>query len=141
VCADPREAVGYCAGILGASQPFDGVYPSTATGGVSPLYYLTHSHSKLILVYIQTGAGTLDPVMSASNTFPPATVSPSYRGASLPTYTPTGTIHTLPGPTFTAAPKASVGSGWNNPADTELAYVYVSSIVFESCNNSFHTHF
>jgi len=75
--------------------------------------------------------------MSASNPFPPATVSPSYLGASLPTYTPTGVIHTLPGPTFTAAPKASVGSGWNNPADKELAYVYVSSIVFESCRLNF----
>jgi len=104
---DPRVAVGYCAGVLGASQPFDGNYPATATGGA--------------------GAGTLDPVVSASNPFPPATVSPNFPGASLPTYTPTGAIHTLPGPTFTAAPKVNVGSGWNNPADTALAYVPVSS--------------
>jgi len=103
---DPRDATGYCASILGASSPFDGIYPSTATGG--------------------TGAGTLDPVVSASNPFPPATVSPNYVGSSLPTYTSTGTIHTLPGPTFTAAPKLDTGSGWNNPGDTDLAYVPVN---------------
>jgi len=32
---DPREATGFCANLLGTSQPFDGTYPSTATGGVS----------------------------------------------------------------------------------------------------------
>jgi len=33
---DPREAVGFCASLVGApGQPFDGVYPATATGGVS----------------------------------------------------------------------------------------------------------
>ena len=31
---DPREAIGYCAGVLQSSSPFDGNYPSTATGGV-----------------------------------------------------------------------------------------------------------
>lgn len=32
---DPREAIGHCASVLGSSSPFDGGYPSTATGGVS----------------------------------------------------------------------------------------------------------
>ena len=41
----------------------------------------------------------------------------------MPTYTPTGALKTLPGPTFTAAPGISVGTGWNNPADNQPAYV------------------
>ena len=53
-------------------------------------------------------------------------MEPSFTGtqiALLPTYTPTGTVHSLFGPTFTAAPSAVVGTGWNNTADTQLAYV------------------
>jgi len=48
--------------------------------------------------------------------------------ALLPRYTPTGTLKTLFAPTFTAAPSAVVGTGWNNPLDKELAYVYVKRI-------------
>ncbi|KDR83042.1 hypothetical protein GALMADRAFT_113197 [Galerina marginata CBS 339.88] len=106
---DPRDAVGHCARVLSSSQIFDGNYPSTATGGA--------------------GAGTLDPVQSASHTFPPATISPSFSGtqiALLPTYTPTGSLKTLFAPTFTAAPSAVVGSGWNNAADNEPAYVPIT---------------
>ncbi|CAA7262821.1 unnamed protein product [Cyclocybe aegerita] len=106
---DPREAIGHCAQVLSSSQIFDGKYPSTATGGV--------------------GAGTLDPVQSASHTFPPPTISPSFTGtlvAMLPTYTPTGTLKTLFAPTFTAAPSAVVGTGWNNPADNQPAYVPIA---------------
>jgi glucan 1,3-beta-glucosidase len=106
---DPREAVGHCARILTSTQIFDGNYPSSATGGV--------------------GAGTLDPVQSASHTFPPPTISPSFSGTQislLPTYTPTGSLKTLFAPTFTAAPTATVGTGWNNANDNAPAYVPIS---------------
>ncbi|KAH9480680.1 putative glucan 1,3-beta-glucosidase D [Psilocybe cubensis] len=106
---DPREAIGHCASVLGSSQLFDGNYPATATGGA--------------------GAGTVDPAQSTSHPFPPATISPSFSGtqvALLPTYTPTGTLKTLFAPTFTAAPSAVVGSGWNNPADNAPAFVPIA---------------
>ena len=78
--------------------------------------------------FSQVGAGTLDPVQSASHIFPPPTISPSFSGTQislLPTYTPTGSLKTLFAPTFTAAPTATVGSGWNNANDNDPAYVYV----------------
>ncbi|KAF8182287.1 exo-beta-1,3-glucanase [Pholiota molesta] len=106
---DPRDAIGHCAKVLGSSQAFDGTYPATATGGA--------------------GAGTIDSVQSASHTFPPATISPSFSGtalALLPTYTPTGSLKSLFAPTFTAAPSATVGTGWNNAADNQPAYVPIS---------------
>lgn len=56
-------------------------------------------------------------------------MAPSFTGtqmALLPTYTPTGTLKSLFGPSFSAAPTVPVGKGWNNSADTELAYVYVA---------------
>jgi len=116
---DPREAAGHCAKSLTATQIFDGKYPSSATGGV--------------------GAGTLDPVASASHTFPPPTISPSFTGtqvALLPTYTPTGTLKTLFAPTFTAAPSATVGTGWNNPADNQPAYVPIANCPYPDSWNA-----
>ncbi|KAF8651973.1 hypothetical protein AX16_004616 [Volvariella volvacea WC 439] len=106
---DPREAIGHCASMLNETQPFDGQYPSTATGGF--------------------GAGSVADWQTSMHSFPPATISPSFTGtqiALLPTYTPTGTIRTLFAPTFTSAPNAIVGDGWNNDADNSLAYVPVA---------------
>lgn len=50
----------------------------------------------------------------------------------MPTYTPTGTVATLPGPSFTGTGKASAsavsgGNGWFNPSDTAGAMVAVST--------------
>jgi glucan 1,3-beta-glucosidase len=104
--SDPREAIGHCASVLSSSQLFDGNYPSTATGG--------------------SGAGTVAPTQTSSHVFPPPSLSPSFTGAQmtlLPTYTATGKVKTLFAPTFTAAPSATVGTGWNNTADTASAYV------------------
>ncbi|KAG7445616.1 glycoside hydrolase [Guyanagaster necrorhizus] len=103
---DPREAIGHCASVLSSSQIFDGSYPATATGG--------------------SGAGTVEAAQTSSHVFPPPSLAPSFSPSQmslLPTYTPTGSIKTLFAPTFTAAPKATVGTGWNNSADTQLAYV------------------
>ncbi|KJA23279.1 glycoside hydrolase family 5 protein [Hypholoma sublateritium FD-334 SS-4] len=110
---DPRAAIGHCAQVLSSSQLFNGNYPATATGG--------------------TGAGTIAPTQLASHTFPPASIMPSFTGtqvALLPTYTPTGSLKTLPGPTFTAAPSATVGMGWNNAADNQPAYVPISGCTY-----------
>ncbi|KIM40963.1 hypothetical protein M413DRAFT_157134 [Hebeloma cylindrosporum] len=99
---------------------------STLTAPSSRLRDLTAIYDYF---FSQVGAGTLDPVQSASHTFPPPTISPSFSGTQislLPTYTPTGTLKTLFGPTFTAAPTAVVGSGWNNPNDNDPAYVPIS---------------
>ncbi|RDB14918.1 putative glucan 1,3-beta-glucosidase D [Hypsizygus marmoreus] len=106
---DPREAIGHCASVLQSSQTFDGTFLAAATGGA--------------------GAGNIDPIQTSLHAFPPATILPSFSGAQislLPTYTATGAIKTLPAPTFTAAPSAMVGSGWNNADDNVLAYVPVS---------------
>ncbi|KAF5311717.1 hypothetical protein D9611_009477 [Ephemerocybe angulata] len=106
---DPREAVGTCAKVLPDAQPFDGNFPATATGG--------------------PGAGTL----AAPLAFPPATLNPSFSGtamALLPTYTATGKIKSLAPATFTAAPSASAGTGWNNAKDDELAYVPVAGCTY-----------
>ncbi|KAJ7461029.1 glycoside hydrolase family 5 protein [Mycena galericulata] len=99
---DPRSAVGQC----GNSNPFEGSLSAWQTGGA--------------------GAGTI--AAGATPEWPPATISfPGTQSPAgdLPTYTPAGSPVTLPGPTFTstsgvAAPTASisVGSGWQNSADT-----------------------
>ncbi|KAL1671394.1 glycoside hydrolase family 5 protein [Schizophyllum commune] len=111
---DPRSAIGHCAAKLGKTQEFDGNYPASATG---------------------QGNGTL----ASTVDFPPHTMEPSFTGtqiALLPTYTPTGTVHSLFGPTFTAAPSAVVGTGWNNTADTQLAYVPVSGCAYPDAWNA-----
>jgi len=116
---DPREAIGHCASVLGNSSRFDGSHPSTATGG--------------------PGAGTIVAAQASLHSFPPTTLSPSFSGtqiALLPTYTATGTIKTLPVPTFTAAPTVSVGSGWNNAADSSLAFVPVNGCSYPDAWNA-----
>ncbi|KAJ6630753.1 glycoside hydrolase family 5 protein [Mycena sp. CBHHK59/15] len=107
---DPREAIGHCASVLGSSQIFDGTLPASATG-LSP--------------------GTIDATQTSSHMFPPTTLAPSFIGTQvslLPTYTATGKVATLFAPTFTSAPTAAVGHGWNNTADTALAYVTWNAI-------------
>jgi glucan 1,3-beta-glucosidase len=80
----------------------------------------------MLHIVVKAGAGTINPTQLLSYAFPPPTLAPSFSGPQiglLPTYTPTGTIKTLFAPTFTAAPSAAVGNGWNNSADTTPAYV------------------
>ncbi|KAJ7105074.1 exo-beta-1,3-glucanase [Mycena crocata] len=115
---DPREAIGYCASVLGSSQIFDGAMPPSATGA---------------------GPTAVDAAQTALHTFPPTTLSPSFSGtqvALLPTYTATGKVKTLFAPTFSAAPTAAVGTGWNNSADTALAYVPVAGCTYPDTWNA-----
>ncbi|KAJ7490539.1 exo-beta-1,3-glucanase [Mycena latifolia] len=109
---DPREAIGHCASVLSSSQIFDGTLPASATGA---------------------GPTTIDATQTSLHAFPPTTLMPSFAGTQvslLPTYTATGTVKTLFAPTFTAAPSAAVGTGWNNSADTALAYVAVAGCTY-----------
>ncbi|KAJ3731452.1 glycoside hydrolase family 5 protein [Lentinula guzmanii] len=126
VPSDPRDAIGHCASILNSAQIFDGNYPVTATGGVR--------HDMLISnEFLTAGAGIIDPAQTSSHAFPPPSMSPSFTGTQmtlLPTYTATGIVKTLSPPTFTAAPSAAVGTGWNNTADNSSAYVPVAGCFY-----------
>jgi len=106
VPTDPRTSLGKCKA-LGANQaPFAGTYAAWQTGGV--------------------GAGQIAPNIAANFPWPPATLA-GIAGdvyAALPTYTPTGVIHTLPPPQLT--PSASEGDGWFNTQDKAGAMVTVA---------------
>jgi len=83
---DPRDSTGAC----GNSNPRSGPLKPSQTSYVSQ---------------------TIAPSLRASHPFPPVSLADQANAAALPTYTPTGTPHTLAAPTFTAA-TVSAGSGW-----------------------------
>ncbi|KAG9076861.1 hypothetical protein FS749_011316 [Ceratobasidium sp. UAMH 11750] len=83
---DPRDSAGAC----GNSNPRAGALKPSQTSYVSQ---------------------TIAPSLRAAHPFPPNSLADQGNAAALPTYTPTGTPHTLPAPTFTAA-TVSAGSGW-----------------------------
>ena len=93
---DPRKSQGKCAG-LGVNAKFDGTYLPWQTGG--------------------DGAGNIPATLTVSYPWPPATISGAGGPPSLlPQYTPTGSISTLPPPTFTGT-KVSI-DGWYDNGDT-----------------------
>jgi hypothetical protein len=100
--ADPRQAAGRCAALGVTGTQFDGTYLPWQTGGA--------------------GAGTIVPSASAPYAqWPPATINGLEAPAAaslLPTYTSTGTVATLPPPTFTASVTINPGNGWFDAADT-----------------------
>lgn len=91
---DPREALGACAALTGATGvQFNGQMQPWQTGGA--------------------GAGEFAPGVTDVYVWPPASLGPSYPVAAyLPTYTPTGTHITLAPPAVTGA-----GDGWTNDQD------------------------
>ena len=96
---DPRKSQGKCAA-LGVNSKFGGTYLPWQTG--------------------DNGAGNIPATVSASFPWPPATISNAGVPPSLlPQYTPTGSISTLPPPTFTAT-KISI-NGWYDSGDTAPA--------------------
>ncbi|KAJ4463749.1 glycoside hydrolase superfamily [Lentinula edodes] len=101
---DPREAVGACAA-QGVSQPWNQTFQSWQTGGVD--------------------AGTIAATATAEfGVWPPAQISGVAvdQMAFVPTYTPTGSVVTLPPPTLTATTKSiSEGNGWFDSSDTTSA--------------------
>ncbi|KAF9449262.1 glycoside hydrolase family 5 protein [Macrolepiota fuliginosa MF-IS2] len=101
---DPREASGTCAALGIDGQDFDGAFQPWQTGGV--------------------GAGAIPAASTSQFPWPPASISgASAPVTQLPSYTPTGTIVSLPPPTLTAtsAKTVDVGGGWFNTKDTVLA--------------------
>lgn len=111
---DPRKSIGKCHALNAPQAPFAGTYSSWQTGGA--------------------GAGTI--AGSASFPWPPATIS-GVSGdiyAALPTYTPTGTISTLPPAQLT--PSVSDGDGWFNAKDTASAMVTVSGCTYPNAWDS-----
>lgn len=98
---DPRVSTGVC----GGGSPWQGPLAPYQTGGA--------------------GAGQIPASVTASLAWPPPVISNAGAVTLLPSYTPTGPVPTLPGPTFTAtatgtaaSSSISVGNGWENPSDT-----------------------
>lgn len=89
---DPREATGTC----GNSNPWQPPLESWQTGGA--------------------GADQIPVSFSSQYAWPPTAISHAGAATLLPTYTQTGPIPTLPGPSFASA-TASTGNGWANSAD------------------------
>lgn len=105
---DPREAVGVC----GDTNPWSPPLKPWQTGG--------------------PGAGLN--VQSGGLQWPPDSITLGGPVSSLPAYTPTGSIVTLPGPTYTPSSgsnvKIDVGDGWVNPSDTTGMNVEIPSCTY-----------
>jgi hypothetical protein len=105
---DPRSAIGACKN----ADPFTGTLSAWQTGGA--------------------GAGQIPAAVTSSYAWPPTSINNAGAATLLPSYTPTGTVPTLPVPTFTKTGSASgssisAGNGWVNPSDTEGAMVPIAS--------------
>jgi hypothetical protein len=110
---DPRTALGACG--AGAGPVWSGQFDSWMTGGA--------------------GAGQL----KTDYPWPPATITnaPAVPTA-LPAYTPTGSISTLPMPTYTdRAGKAIVsGNGWYDAQDTVPAPTPIAGCTYPDAWNA-----
>jgi len=105
---DPRAAIGVC----GNSNPWMPPLQAWQTGG--------------------TGAGNIPASVSASLAWPPASLSTGGAISTLPSFTPTGTIITLPVPTFTSSGSSATvtvnaGNGWANSADNQELFVAIAT--------------
>jgi len=104
---DPREAIGVC----GNTSPWQPPLQSWQTGGA--------------------GAGDIPAAVKSNLAWPPTEINGAGALDSLPSYTPTGPLVTLPVPTYTAAgSSASAGSGWNNPSDNAGMNVPISGCTY-----------
>jgi aryl-phospho-beta-D-glucosidase BglC (GH1 family) len=127
---DPRAAIGQCAQ-LGVNSPWTPPLKPSQTGGA--------------------GAGQVAATFIAQyGDWPPASIASGGDASLLPSYTPTGSVSTLPPPTITAVTVAVVdtaspaatstvtasvtsvdaGNGWYKKDDTALAYVPVSGCTY-----------
>ncbi|KAG8814754.1 hypothetical protein FRC17_000990, partial [Serendipita sp. 399] len=110
---DPRQSIGHCERVGHGGGTFTGPYQPWQIGG--------------------DGAGVV-PSLDAYP-WPPAAIGGFPDAASLPRYTATGAIPTLPVHTYTytsngAAATADVGDGWNNPEDTTPMAVPVADCTY-----------
>ncbi|PPQ80107.1 hypothetical protein CVT25_001475 [Psilocybe cyanescens] len=95
---DPRTVIGTCGPSSG--PVFDGTFDPWMTGGA--------------------GAGNLDPTQSVQYPWPPAQLDDGNDPVQLPLYTSTGSIATLPMPTFTDNKGKTIdatANGWFNAND------------------------
>jgi len=116
---DPREADGQCDRVGAPFNRFTGQLQSWQVGG--------------------NGANTI-PTLGQYK-WPPTAVVGFTNAATLPTYTPTGPIPTLPVPTFTdpaADPQKTIdmGDGWKNDNDTTLMSVPDSTCPYPDAWNA-----
>lgn len=106
---DPRQAVGAC----GATNTWAGPLAPSQTGG--------------------SGAGVIASSVSSEYSWPPVSLSNAGAVTTLPRYTQTGTIPTLPVPTFTSTSRSiNVGNGWANPSDSVGLAVPISTCTYLS---------
>ncbi|KAI0764318.1 glycoside hydrolase [Trametes elegans] len=108
--ADPRAASGTCQHLGGNMAPFDGNFQPWQTGA---------------------GAGDIAPAATADLAWPPQISNADV--AQAPQYTPTGTVATLPPPTFTSpgvSVTAAVGNGWAFQKDTAPASVPIQGCAY-----------
>jgi len=109
---DPRAAIGACSN----SNPWAPPLHAWQTGGA--------------------GAGNMPASVLENLAWPPASINLAGPISSLPSYTPTGTIITLPGPTFTtsggsrATATINVGNGWANTADNQGLFVPIPTCTY-----------
>ncbi|KAG8905076.1 hypothetical protein FRB99_000724 [Tulasnella sp. 403] len=111
---DPREAIGAC----GGGSPASALKPSM-TGGA--------------------GSGNFAADVRAANPWPPTSLQPGgLQPNQLPSYTQTGTIPTLPAPTFTNAKGQNVNSGgsWTDQSDTTPIFTPISSCTYPDAWNA-----
>ncbi|OSD08667.1 glycoside hydrolase family 5 protein [Trametes coccinea BRFM310] len=104
---DPRDSEGVCEN----TDPFNPPLQAWMTGG--------------------TGAGQIPATAQAALAWPPSSLTDVADIATLPQYTQTGALVSLPAPTLTASAAGttsvlSAGS-WNNPSDTASMWVPVAT--------------
>ena len=108
---DPRDSQGKCAALgVTPAQPFSGSYLPWQTGG--------------------DGAGSIPPSVTASYPWPPVSIVGGGAPSIMPQYTPTGSITTLPPPTFT--PSNPNVDGWYNTGDTAPAPTPIPGCAYPS---------
>jgi aryl-phospho-beta-D-glucosidase BglC (GH1 family) len=106
---DPRAANGVC----GNTHPWQPPLAPSQTGG--------------------SGAGNIPSSVSANLAWPPTSISNAGAAVTLlPQFTRTGTIPTLPAPSFTGKTSVSVGDGWENPSDTLGLAVPIATCTYPS---------
>ena len=105
---DPRTAIGFCSRIGIVDNSWNGRYQPWQVG---------------------TQTSSIPAADRAANTWPPSSFTRAEVPVSLmPTFTPTGTVITMPPPTFTAAPASITAGvdGWANDRDTAAGMVPVA---------------
>jgi glucan 1,3-beta-glucosidase len=106
---DPRTSKGNCERLGQTGNSYSGTMNTNSAGG--------------------PGAGSSVPSLD-TYAWPPTVVGGYGAAASLPTYTPTGPIVTLPVPQATQGVNVDWGTGWNNADDTDPMNVPISGCAY-----------